>query len=155
MHLQHIQHQLSLDGAGLRGSDVESTNSSSDCFKCLCISASKPKLQQNRISIENRSHLRRQTVETNFKLNPASWIIWLHGVDCPRFIGSIFRNCVALLTLDYDTPVSCVKYFSYFLVVCSILPPVLYNFPSVSIRRVYFCFLSIKSSADLTLFTKL
>jgi hypothetical protein len=63
-HLQHThtRHQLSLDVARLRGLDVESVNSSSDC-----IPASETTLYQKRMSVADQSHLRQQTVETNCK----------------------------------------------------------------------------------------
>jgi hypothetical protein len=46
LHLQHTRHQLSLEGAGLRGLDVDSANSSSDYFAYLCIPASETTLHQ-------------------------------------------------------------------------------------------------------------
>jgi hypothetical protein len=41
LHLQLTMHQLSLDGAGLRGSDVDSNNSPSNYLVYLCILASE------------------------------------------------------------------------------------------------------------------
>jgi hypothetical protein len=67
MHLQYTGHQFSLDGAGLRGLDVDSVNSSSDYFAYFYIAASETKLHQKRMSIAARSHLGQQTVETNCK----------------------------------------------------------------------------------------
>jgi hypothetical protein len=46
-----------------------------------------------------------------------------------------FSNCVAILALDFDTPVSWARRFSDFLGVCSSLAPVPSNF-SVSTRRL-------------------
>jgi hypothetical protein len=55
-----------------------------------------------------------------------------------------FSNCVAVLTLDFDTPVSWPS-----------LAPMSSNFPSASTRCLCFCFLSIESPVVLSLFTKL
>jgi hypothetical protein len=49
--LKHTRHQLTLDGAGLRGLDVDSVNSSSDYFEYLCIPGSETTLHQKRMSI--------------------------------------------------------------------------------------------------------
>jgi hypothetical protein len=57
MHLQHVRHQLSVDGEGLHGLDVDSVNSNSDYFASLCTPASETTLNQKRMSIANRSHL--------------------------------------------------------------------------------------------------
>jgi hypothetical protein len=46
LDLQQTRHQLSLDGAELRGLDVDSVNSSRDYFAYLCIPASENTLQQ-------------------------------------------------------------------------------------------------------------
>jgi hypothetical protein len=56
LHLQHTRHQLSLDGAGLPGLDVDSVNSNSDYFVYLCIPASETMLHQRRMSIADRSY---------------------------------------------------------------------------------------------------
>jgi hypothetical protein len=66
-----------------------------------------------------------------------------------------FSNCVAVLALDFDTPVSWYNRFSDFLRVCSSLAPMLSNFSSVSTRHLCFCFLCIKSPFVLSLFTEL
>jgi hypothetical protein len=65
-----------------------------------------------------------------------------------------FNNCVAVLAIDFNTPGSWAGRFSDFLSICSILAPISSN-SSVSIRRLCFCFLSIKSSVVISLFTKL
>jgi hypothetical protein len=70
LHLQHTRHQLSLERTGLRGLDVHSVNSSSDNFVYLCIPASETTLHQKRMSNADRSHLRRQNVETDRKNEP-------------------------------------------------------------------------------------
>jgi hypothetical protein len=70
LHVKHTGHQLSLDGAGLHGLDVDCVNSSSDHFAYLCISVSETMLDQKRMPIADRSHLRRQTVETNCTNEP-------------------------------------------------------------------------------------
>jgi hypothetical protein len=49
LHLQHTRHQISLDGAGLRGLDMDSVNFSSDYFAYLCIPASETTLHQKRM----------------------------------------------------------------------------------------------------------
>jgi hypothetical protein len=69
--------------------------------------------------------------------------------------GLSFSNCVAVLALDIDTPVPWARLSSDFLGVCSSLAPMSSNFSSVSTQRLYFVFLSIKSPAILSLFTKL
>jgi hypothetical protein len=66
-----------------------------------------------------------------------------------------FSNYIAVLALDFDTPVSWARRFSDFLGVCSILAPVASNFSSGSIQHLRFCFLSIKSYVLLSLFAKL
>jgi hypothetical protein len=68
--LKHTRRQLSLDGAGLHGLDVDSVNTSSDYFAYLCIPASEATLHQKIMSIVDRSHIQRQTVETNCKNEP-------------------------------------------------------------------------------------
>jgi hypothetical protein len=50
LHLQNTRHQLLLDGAGLRGLDVDSVTSSSDYFAYLYIPASETMLHQKRIN---------------------------------------------------------------------------------------------------------
>jgi hypothetical protein len=64
------ENQLSLDGAGVRGLDVDSMNTSNDYFAYLCIPASETTLHQKTMSIVDPSHLRRQTAETNCKNEP-------------------------------------------------------------------------------------
>jgi hypothetical protein len=69
---------------------VDSVKSSNNYFAHLCIIEGETTLHQKRMSITDRSHLRRQTVETNCKNEPS------------------FSNCVAVLALDLDldTPAS-------------------------------------------------
>jgi hypothetical protein len=55
LHLQHIRHQLSLDGAGFHGLDMDSLNSISDYFAYLYIPASETTLHQKRMSIADRT----------------------------------------------------------------------------------------------------
>jgi hypothetical protein len=69
--------------------------------------------------------------------------------------GLSFSDYVAVLALDFDTPVSWTRRFSDFLGVCTSLTPMSSSFSSVSTRRLCFCFMSIKSPVDLSLFTKL
>jgi hypothetical protein len=64
-----------------------------------------------------------------------------------------FSSCVTVLALDFDTSFSWARLFSDFHDVCSSLAPTSSNFSSVSTRRLYFCFLSIKSPVVLSLFT--
>jgi hypothetical protein len=59
-----------LDGAGLHGLDVGFCELSSSYLAYLCIPASEATLHRKRMSIADRSHLRRQTVETNCKNVP-------------------------------------------------------------------------------------
>jgi hypothetical protein len=66
-------------------------------------------------------------------------------VDYCLLYGLSFSNCVAVLALDFDTPVSWARRFSDFLGVRSSLHPMSSNFSSVSTWRLCFCFLSIKS----------
>jgi hypothetical protein len=49
--------QVSLDGARLRGLDVDSVKSMSDYFTYLCIPASETMLHQKRMSVADQSHL--------------------------------------------------------------------------------------------------
>jgi hypothetical protein len=93
LHLQNTGYQLSLDLAGFRGLDVDSVNSSSSYFAYLCIPACETSLHQKRMSIADRSHLRRQTVGTKKAL--ITVVLW----------GLSFSNRVAVLALDFDTPV--------------------------------------------------
>jgi hypothetical protein len=51
------RHKPSLDGAGLRGLDMDSVNSSSNYFAYLCIPASETTFLQKRMSIADQSHL--------------------------------------------------------------------------------------------------
>jgi hypothetical protein len=55
-----------------------------------------------------------------------------------------FSNCVAVLALDFDSPISWARRISDFLGVCSSLAPVSSNFSSLSTRRL--CFSWWKSS---------
>jgi ABC-type cobalamin transport system permease subunit len=66
-----------------------------------------------------------------------------------------FSNCVAVLALDFDTPVSWATCFSDFLDVLSSLSHMSSNFSLISTQPLYFCFLSITSPIVLSLFTKL
>jgi hypothetical protein len=70
LHLQHTRHQLSVDGAGLRGLIVDSVNSSNDYFAYSCIPRSETMLHQKTMSIADQSHLQQQTIETNCKTEP-------------------------------------------------------------------------------------
>jgi hypothetical protein len=54
-------------GQFFMGLDVDSVNSNSDYFTYLCILASETMLHQERMAIADRSHVRRQTAETNCK----------------------------------------------------------------------------------------
>jgi hypothetical protein len=49
LRLQHNLHQLSLDGAGLRGLDVNPVNSGRDYFAHICIPAIETTLYYKRI----------------------------------------------------------------------------------------------------------
>jgi hypothetical protein len=71
-----------------------------------------------------------------------SFLHWQHTIHQLSLDG--FSNCVAILALDFDTPVSWARCFSDFLRVCSTLGPTAFNF-SVSTRRLCFCFLPITS----------
>jgi hypothetical protein len=108
LHLQHTQTPTFTDGAGLRGLDVDSVNSSSDYFEYVYIPASETILHQKRMSNADRSHLRRQTVETNRINEPclldrvAARLAWITVV----LYDLSFNNCVALLALDTEIPVS-------------------------------------------------
>jgi hypothetical protein len=108
LHLQHTRHQLSLDGTGLCGLDVNSVNSSGDYFAYLCIPASETTLHQKRMSIADCSHLQQQTEETNCKNelcqldHTAARHAWITIVS----LGLSFSTFVALLALNFDTPVS-------------------------------------------------
>jgi hypothetical protein len=66
-----------------------------------------------------------------------------------------FSNCVTILALDFNTPVSWARRFHGFLAVCSSLAPMSSNFSSVSTRSLCFSFLPIRSPVVLSLFTKL
>jgi hypothetical protein len=101
------------------------------------------------MSIVDRSH-------KTAKMIPASWIARLQKewISVALYDPN-FRNWVAVLALDADTPVSWARRFSDFRGVCSSLAPMSYNFSSVSTRRLCFCFLYIKSLVDLSLFAKL
>jgi hypothetical protein len=70
LHLQHTRHQFSLDGAGTYGLDVVSANYNCDYFEYLCIPASGIMLYHKRMSSADRSHIRRQAVETGCKNEP-------------------------------------------------------------------------------------
>jgi hypothetical protein len=65
--LTAYQTPSSLDGARLRGLDVDFVNSSSDHYAYLCTLASETTFRQKRMSIADRSHLRLQAVETKCK----------------------------------------------------------------------------------------
>jgi hypothetical protein len=88
-------------------------------------------------------------------MHPVSWIARLQGVDSAVLQGLRFSNRVAILSLHFDTPVSSARRFTDFLGVCSNPAPIVSNFSSVSTWLLYFCFLSIESPIDLSLFTKL
>jgi hypothetical protein len=69
--------------------------------------------------------------------------------------GLSFSNCVALLTLDFDTPVVWAIHYNDFLGACSSLASMSSNFSSVSTPSLHFRFLSLESPVVLSLFTKL
>jgi hypothetical protein len=71
------------------------------------------------------------------------WILIAGSRGCKAWItivlqGLSFSNCVALLALYYDTPVSWARRFVDFLGVCSSLALTSSNFSSVSTRRLCF-----------------
>jgi hypothetical protein len=72
IHLALTAHQTptSLDGAGLRGLNVDCMKSSSNYFAYLCIPASETMHHPKKISIADQSHLQQQPVETNCKNKP-------------------------------------------------------------------------------------
>jgi hypothetical protein len=71
--LAFTAHQTPTFTGGSRTSwvlDVDSVNSSCDYFAYLCIPSSETTLHQKGMSIADRSHLWRQTAETNCKNEP-------------------------------------------------------------------------------------
>jgi hypothetical protein len=150
----------------IHGLDVDSVNSSSNYLAYLCIPASETTLHQKRMSGADRSHFSWKNVETNCKNELPSWIVYILYIHifhisqvqkcgCKEWITVVlqslsFSNCVALLALDFNTPVPSARCFSYFQGVCSSLAPVSSNLSSVSTRQLCFCFLSIKSPVDLS-----
>jgi hypothetical protein len=93
----------------------------------------------------DQSHLQQQTVETNCKMNPASWIAWLQVVDYCCFISSkLLKLCCPSYTRLWHSSLS------DFLGECSSLAPMSSNFSSVSTQHS-----CIKTPADISLFTKL
>jgi hypothetical protein len=70
LQLHPIQKPTSLAAAGFHGLDVDSVNCSSDYFAYLCIPARETILHQKGMSISDRFHLHRQTVQTNSKNKP-------------------------------------------------------------------------------------
>jgi hypothetical protein len=108
MHLQHTRHQISLDGVGLRGLDVDSVNPSSDYFAYLCIPASEITLLQKRCRLPIDLTFDDRLQKPSEKINLGSWIARLQGVHglLLFYKGLCFSNYVALLALDCDTPVS-------------------------------------------------
>jgi hypothetical protein len=105
------------------------------------------------MSVAYRSQFWRQTVETNCKNKPCQ----LDRADARRgFLLFIWFK------LQHLCCRSCTRFwhsratrFNNSLGVCSSLDPMSSNFSSVIIQSLCFCFLSIKSSVALSLFTKL
>jgi hypothetical protein len=80
---------------------------------------------------------------------------FLHLQDTRHQLSlNCFSNCVVVLALDFDTPVSWGRRFRDFISVCSSVVPMLSKF-SVSTRCLCLCFLSITSPVVIGLFTKL
>jgi hypothetical protein len=91
-------------------------------IEVLRIHRSQKVLKMLSPSIADRSHHRRQTVETNCKNEPCQ----LNHTAIRRGLllwGLSFSNCVAPLALDFDTPVSWARCCSDFLGVCLSLAP--------------------------------
>jgi hypothetical protein len=77
--------------------------------------------------------------------------VWISGV----LKDLSFSNCVGLLALDFWHSNLLSKAFKWFCRLCSSLASMSSNFLSVSTRRLCFCFLSVKRTVALSLFTKL
>jgi hypothetical protein len=74
---------------------------------------------------------------TNCRNQLQKWTLLASLRDCKACVDycCFIGNCVALLTLDFDIPISWARCFSDFLGVCSSLAPMSCNFFSVSTRR--------------------
>jgi hypothetical protein len=87
---------------------MNSVYSSSDYVAYLYIHESETTLHQKIMLIADRSRLRRETVETSHKNEICQLYLmalkraWITIVSS----GLSFSNCVAVLALDFDTPVS-------------------------------------------------
>jgi hypothetical protein len=62
--------------------------------------ASETILHQKRTSIADRSHLQQQTVETNCKMNPASWIAQLQGLCELLLFYKVYASAIVLPLLQ-------------------------------------------------------
>jgi hypothetical protein len=125
LHLLHTRHQLSLDGAGLRGVDADSVNYSSDYFAYLCIPASESTLHQKKCELK---------IDLTFDDRPQKWSLLAESCGCKAWItvvlqGLNFSNCVALLALDSDTQVSSARRLSDIIDVYLSLASMSFNFP--------------------------
>jgi hypothetical protein len=130
--LQHIRHQLALDGARRR------VNASSDYV--ACIPARETTHHQKRNA--NCWSISSSTADCRNQLQKRTLLARSHG--CKAWIaialqGMSFSSCVAVLALDFDTPVFWARRFSDFLDVCSSLAPVSFNF---SVSTEHLCFVS-------------
>jgi hypothetical protein len=119
LYLQHIRHQLSLDGPGLLGLDVDCVNSSSYFFRVLMYPC-----KWNHSSSEkndNCGSISPSTIDCRNQLQ--KWTLLAGSRSCKAWITVVlwdtsFRNCVSVLALDVDTPVIWARRFSDFLGVC-------------------------------------
>jgi hypothetical protein len=78
-------HQISLDGAGLRGLHVDYMNSSSDYF--MYFLQVTPSLIRKECRLRIDLNFDNRLWKLSAKMNPASWIARLQSVDYPCFIG--------------------------------------------------------------------
>jgi hypothetical protein len=103
LHLQHTRHQHSPGESEHHELDQDSVSFGSNYFAYLWNSASETTLPHKRMSISDKSHLWRQTVETKCKNEPGSHS-WKACMDS-CFMGSklqqlCWASCTRLLTLQ-------------------------------------------------------
>jgi hypothetical protein len=120
MHLQHTRHQLSLNGPGLRGLDVNSVISSSDSFAYLHIPASETTFHQKKSQLRIELTFEDRLWNPTAKMSPSSGSRGCKAcVDYCCFIGSTLQKLCCRSCIRLWHSVSWARGFSDFLGVCS------------------------------------
>jgi hypothetical protein len=114
------------------------------------IHRSQEVLKMLSLSITDLTQLRRQTVESNWKMNNNGCIALLQGMDYCCFTECKLQKLCWFSCTTFWLSIYWAGRFRDFVGVCFSKAPLSCNFSSLSTRRLCFCCLSIKSPAVLS-----